>query len=131
DQTLHVSTNLSDQGALFAESGFGVTGTNRRAESGLINTTGFFNLTLTFDMIAYGGSLNDSSYLQYSDDGGTTWNTLIPNLSSQCCDGSGNPIACTGAEVGLWETVSVNLPSSCDNINNLQIGFVWVNVDDV
>ena len=131
DQTLHISTNLSDQGALYAETGTNATGTNRRAESGLINTTGFSNLVLSFDMIAFAGSANDSAKLQYSDNGGTSWNTLMPQLGSQCCDGSGNPITCTGAEQGRWETYTVNLPASCDNNPNVMVGFVWVNTDDV
>ena len=130
DFTLHVSTNVTDLGAAYVELGMGVTGTNRRAESGDINTTGFTNLTLNFDMIGNGGNAQDYCELFYSTDSGTSWTSLAPTLTSMCCDGAGNPVACSGSEQGLWQTESYALPASCENITTLRISFVWRNVDD-
>ncbi len=132
DATLHVSSNSAggDLGAAYVESPFAATTTNRRAESPDINTTGQTNMTLSFDMIGNGGNANDFCELFYSTDGGATWVSLDAPLTSQCCDGSGNPVACSGAEQGLWQTNTYNLPAACENIPNLRISFVWQNLDD-
>lgn len=128
-QTLHVSTDPGiggDLGAAYVETGFSVTGTDRRAESGDINTTGFTSLTLEFEMIGYGGNANDYCELFYSTDGGVAWTSLDPSLTSLCCGG----VTCTGAEQGLWQTNTYALPASCEGITNLRISFVWKNLDD-
>ena len=133
DQTLHISTNIGftgDIGAAYFETG-GVlpgttTDTDRRAESGDISTVGFTTLTLEFDQIGWGGNADDYCELFYSTDGGGTWTSLDPAITSMCCGG----VACTGAEQGLWETNTYALPTSCEGIPNLRISFVWKNLDD-
>ncbi len=133
DKTLHISTDMAfggDLGAAYVESGFGFTGTNRRAESADINTTGFTILTLNFDEIGFGGNGQDYCELFYSTNSGGTWTSLAPTITSMCCDGVGNPIACTGTDQGLWETKTFALPAACENITTLRISFVWRNVDD-
>ena len=128
-QTLHVGGNplLGDLGALYFESGIAGGGfdTDRRAESGDISTVGFTTLTLDFEMIGWGGNALDYCELFYSTDGGGTWTSLDPSLTSMCCGG----IACTGLDQGLWQTNSYALPAACEGIANLRISFVWKNTD--
>jgi gliding motility-associated-like protein len=126
DNSLHVGSALGDLGAAYFETGVGATNTNRRAESGDINTVGQTNLTLNFDMIGWGGNADDFCDLVYSTDGGGTWTSLATPLTSQCCGG----VACTGPEQGLWQNNTYALPAACENIPNLRIGFVWINLDD-
>lgn len=129
DNTLHIGADAiagGDSGAAYFETGGAFTGTNRRAESGDISTIGQTNLTLDFDMIGWGGNVNDFCELFYSTNGGGTWTSLAPTLTSMCC---GN-IACTGVDQGLWQNNSYALPVACENIPNLRISFVWINVDD-
>lgn len=125
DNSLHVSANsiLGDMGAAYFE-GLGTT-TNRRAESGNISTIGQTGLTLSFDMIG-AGNAQDFCALFYSVNGGATWQSLAPSLTSLCCGG----VACTGTLQGLWQTNTYSLPASCENISNLRIAFVWQNLDD-
>lgn len=127
DQTLHIGLNpvAGDNGANYLETGFGVTTTNRRAESADISTIGHADLTLNFDMIGKGGG-TDYGEVFYSIDGGVTWTSIDSPLESLCCGG----VPCTGAEQGLWETKSYALPVECEEIANLRISFVWQNIDD-
>jgi gliding motility-associated-like protein len=92
--------------------------TNMRAESPLINTTGFNNLTLTFDFISMGDALLDNASVWYND--GLGWNLLAPSIKSvNCISGQGQ-----------WTASSFALPASTWNIPNLRIGFNWTNNDD-
>ena len=119
DNSLHVGPNaiLGDLGAAYFE-GLATT-TERRAESGNINTLGESNLTLSFDMIG-GGNAQDFTELFYSNDGGTSWFSIVTPLTSATCP-SGQ---------GLWQTNTYTLPAACENISNLRIAFVWQNFDD-
>ncbi len=129
DNSLHVGADAiagGDLGAAYAETGFNLTSTNRRAESGDISTMGQTNLTLSFDMIGNGGNLQDFCELFYSTNGGATWISLATPLTSLCCGGA----ACNGTTQGLWQNNSYTLPAACENIPNLRIGFVWTNFDD-
>lgn len=80
-----------------------------------INSTGYGCLTLQFDYQVngdvFGGTVYD--YLQplYSIDGGTTWNAVAQYYFLQTATAS----------------ATIGLPSSCDNIATLLIGFEWVN----
>ena len=127
DQTLHISSNsaVGDVGAAYAEAGGGNTTTNRRAETPDISTVGETTLSLSFDMIGFGGG-SDYCELFYSNDGGGSWTSLAPTLVSACCGGP-----CTGAEQGLWQNNTYALPADAEGITNLRIGFVWQNVDDL
>ncbi len=129
NNTLHIGTDAAltgDLGAAYLETGAFITDSDVRAESGDISTVGQTNLTLNFDMIGNGGNAQDYTELFYSDDGGGTWTSLDPSLTSLCCGG----VACTGLEQGLWQNNTYALPVNCENIPNLRIAFVWKNVDD-
>jgi len=129
DKTLHISWDPAlggDLGALYFETGFGFTNTHRRANSPNINTVGYSGMTLSFDIIAWGGNASDFAQLVYSIDGGTIWTPLAMSLTTLCC----GSIPCTGADQGLWQTNTYLLPGSCEGIPNLKIGFVWNNTDD-
>lgn len=127
NKTLHVGPDAlaGDLGAAYAETGFGITGTNRRSESADISTVGDVDLTLSFDMIGQGGG-TDFCELFYSIDGGVSWISLDAPMVELCCGG----VTCTGVEQGLWATRSYPLPVTCEGIPNLRISFVWQNVDD-
>jgi gliding motility-associated-like protein len=127
NNTLHVGGDpaFGDLGALYFETGFSITGTNRRAESANISTVGFSGLTLNFDMIGFGGNPQDYTEVFYSTDGGVIWNSIATPLTAACCGG-----VCDGSLQGLWQTNTYLLPAACDNIANLRISFVWKNVDD-
>ncbi len=127
DNTLHVGPNpvAGDLGAAYAETGLGLTGTNRRAESPDISTIGHTDLTLSFDMIGQGGG-DDFTELFYSIDGGVSWTSIATPLVELC----GGGVICTGVEQGLWANRSYALPVECEGIANLRISFVWQNVDD-
>ncbi len=92
--------------------------TNMRAESPVINTTGFSNLTLTFDFISMGDALIDNASVWYND--GLGWTQLSPSIKSvNCLSGQGQ-----------WTAASFVLPPNTWNIPNLRIGFNWTNNDD-
>jgi gliding motility-associated-like protein len=92
--------------------------TNRRAESPLINTTGFNNLTLSFDFISMGDGLLDNASVWYND--GLGWAMLSPSIKSvNCVSGQGQ-----------WTAASFPLPASTWNNPSLQIGINWTNNDD-
>ncbi len=107
--------------------------TNRRISSPNINTTGYTNMTLSFNFIGNGSGTADKGYLLYSIDGGASWinatgapttsNPALPassnlnNLKSQIC-GSGQ---------GRWTNITWTLPTTCENITNLRIAFAWQN----
>ncbi len=136
--SLHISVNLTIPGidlidigaaylsgaALFGSS----SATDRRAESPDINAVGFENLQLSFSYIENGqGSIDNAEVWIFN---GTTWSLLADMGKTNCCDGSGNSVPCTGVEQGLWSQFTINLPPSTFNIPNLRIGFRWVNNND-
>lgn len=123
DRTLHI-TSLSNPtgGAVYNRGGNCGAGpcpqTNLRAESPLINTTGYAGLTLTFDYTSLGDNLLDNASLLYND--GSGWQVLAASIKSAVC----NP------GQGQWAAFSATLPASCNNIPDLQIGFNWTNNED-
>lgn len=128
DNTLHVSWNAGlggDLGAGYFEAG-GFTSSHRRAESANISTIGASAMTLSFDMIGWGGNANDFTEVVYSIDGGATWTTLDGPLTSQCCGG----VVCDGVTQGLWQTNSYPLPALAEGEPDFRIGFIWNNIDD-
>jgi len=143
DASLHISAvgglcGTPDCGAAYDETNAGNT-TDRRIESPLINTVGYASLTLDFGYIAAQG--DDNFRVEYSCDGGTTWNVLSTPAASPCCScldaflcgfiGLCCPPqtqqACTGGEQGFWTNFSLALPPCTENIANLRIGFHWAN----
>ncbi len=92
--------------------------TDKRAMSPLISTLGKSNITLSFKYIERGQGTTDDATVEYSINGGTSWNQLTNPAKT--------PAICPGGQ-GLWTSFSVALPAACDSISNLKIGFRWAN----
>jgi gliding motility-associated-like protein len=136
--SLHISVNVSimgidliDLGAAYLAGGAALGGdatTNRRAESPVINSTGFTNLQLSFSYIENGQGSIDNAEVWIFD--GATWALLADMAKTNCCDGGGASTPCTGNNQGLWSQFAINMPASTFNNPNLRIGFRWVNNND-
>lgn len=119
DLTLHITCTSAFCGSLLTGAIYNAGKTsNKRAESPVINSTGYSNLTLNFNYISNGDGLLDNASVLYND--GTGWQVLNASIKSPVC-GSGQ---------GQWTAFSATLPASCDNNPNLQIGFNWTNNAD-
>lgn len=128
NQSLHIGATGFASGAAYLSN----ANTNRRISSPNINSTGYNNLQLSFNFIGNGYLTTDKAYLQYSTNGGTTWNNAtgaptsatpalppgsdLNNLKSSLC-----------APQGRWTNITWNMPAACGNIPNLRIAFVWQN----
>ncbi|MDF2436261.1 MAG: hypothetical protein K0Q95_637 [Bacteroidota bacterium] len=127
DQSLHLGSITAaficpsgDCGASYNASG-AANVTDKRAESPVINCTGKTGITLAFNYIGKGQSCTtDFTDLQYSSNGGTTWNNLQACMVSATCGGG----------QGLWTAFSIVLPAACDNNPNVKLGFRWKNNGD-
>ncbi|HEX2898608.1 MAG TPA: SprB repeat-containing protein, partial [Bacteroidia bacterium] len=123
NNSLHITSVFFPAGGAAYDAG-GLCGilfcpeTNMRAESPVINTTGFSNLTLTFDFISMGDALLDNASVWYND--GLGWTLLNPSIKS---------VNCLGGQ-GQWTGASFVLPANTWNNPNLRIGFNWTNNDD-
>ena len=101
--------------------GFFASTTNKRTVyNSNISTTGYSNLTLSFDWIGIGAAGTDYCSVLYSTNGGTTWTPLQAMTGGTTC-GNGQ---------GLWQAANITLPAGCNNIANLRIGFNWTNDND-
>ena len=72
-----------------------------------VNTTGFKGITIRYDIaLPNSGGLGGYNWdaVNYSTDGGTTWNILASYIP----------------QMGYWYTRQIQLPSTCDNISTLQ-----------
>ncbi len=128
NKTLHVGcqgTWCAGTGAIYNAGdgglGFIFATTNKRAlYNANISTVGYTAVSLAFDFIGIGQSGADYASVLYSIDGGTSWNVLqvIP-AGTTCPNGQGQ-----------WQTLTASLPIACLNINNLRLGFQWVNNND-
>jgi len=130
-QSLHISSGvLSDNGAIYIETGSSQTDTEILAESPTINCTGQSNIVLSFNYIEFGDGLNDNAQVWYFD--GLNWSMLADMPKTLCGDASGpcNTNVCDGISQGYWTAFSVALPISADNNPNVKIGFYWKNIDD-
>jgi gliding motility-associated-like protein len=131
NSSLHVGSNLAllglvDPGAAYAAGGAGVfnVATNKRAESPVINTTGYDDLSISFSYIENGQGAIDNAQLWVFN--GVTWALLDDMPKTTCCGG----VPCTGSEQGLWAPYSFDLPASTFDNPNVRIAFLWVNNDD-
>lgn len=112
----------ADQGATYLEGACGMgycANANKRAESPVINCTGYSNITLSFDYIQQGTAGSDYTELMFFD--GTNWSSLgiIPATNNLSCGGQ-----------GYWSHYNIVLPASANNNPNVKIGFRWQNIDD-
>lgn len=131
DATLHIGNQSTSPAAfLFCPTGdcgaaydAGLGGNNvrtsLRAESPVINCTGYSNILLSFKYMENGSGTLDNASVWYFD--GSAW--------SQLADMAKTATTCGGGQ-GLWTAYSVSLPASANNNANVKIGFQWVNNDD-
>ncbi|MEO0311997.1 MAG: hypothetical protein RIQ89_1654 [Bacteroidota bacterium] len=94
--------------------------THKICASPSISTIGQSGITLDFNYIENGQSTIDNGTLLYSIDNGTNWILLSDIAKTNTCP-NGN---------GLWTLGSITLPSVCENIATLKIGFEWINDAD-
>lgn len=121
NRSLHVGGNTNnpvpnfDNGATYVPIGVANSNTNKRVESPVISTLGKFGITLYFNYLALGTLGGDECDLVYSTGG--PWITIQTLPQTPIC----------GPQQAEWDFFSVGLPAACNNIPNLQIGFVWRN----
>jgi hypothetical protein len=124
NRTLHVGrhvlfpTPVIDVSASYY--GGPISYTNKRAETPVIDCSGKKFIQLSFTYLLGGIPGNDYCDIEYSGDGGATWNFLVTM-------GQTNNSAC-GLQ-GLWSFYSVGLPTTLSNNNNVKLGFHWYNND--
>ena len=121
DETMHITCTSAFCGSLLTGALYNATQeSNVRTETQNISTLGRSNLELDFDFISLGDGLLDNCSVQYSINGGVTWNVLDPSIKTVNC--------ITGQ--GQWAARNYALPATCNNIPNLRIGFNWTNNAD-
>ncbi len=126
DKTLHVTcagASCMGTGALYTFGGVpsvDATTDIRAALINPINTTSQSNLELVFDWIGVGQSGQDLAELEYSVDGGLTWNSLWSQTPGNTC----------GLGQGEWKEETVILPPVTENIAVLRLAFHWINDND-
>ncbi|MFI5218462.1 MAG: T9SS type A sorting domain-containing protein [Bacteroidia bacterium] len=91
------------------------------AVSPVINAGAYSNIILSFKYIERGQNTLDDATVEYSLDGGTTWNLLANTAKTANTCGGGQ---------GLWTAFTDTLPAACNNATTLQIGFHWKNNSD-
>lgn len=118
NRTMHISSNISpniDIGAAYVPTEL----TNKRAESPVINCTGFSGIQVSFKYLIEGLPGQDFADFWYFDGGTATWTNLglinPPPTNTTC------------PTVGEWAFASFGLPPSANNNPNIRIGFRWVN----
>lgn len=135
NRSLHISVSTStntffcptgDCGGIYNASQF----SDLRAESPAINCTGKSGISLRFDYMENGDGILDDGSVYYSVALGP-W-TFLGNPIKTPCDNSActGTAACTGLNVGIWSTYTINLPVTVNNTANLRLGFRWVNNGD-
>lgn len=128
DNTLHVSCqgafclgtgavyNAGDGGAgtIFAETDI------RAAYTLPISTLGQTGLELVLDWIGVGDAGQDFVEVEYSIDGGTSWNAFWAPLPGSTCGGG----------QGEWAEETIALPVALENQTDLRFAFHWTNNND-
>lgn len=101
--------------------GFSPAATNIRAAlTTPISTQGETQLEVVFDWIGVGQNGQDFAELEYSVDGGTTWNVIWTQTPGATCGGG----------QGEWKEEVVALPAAAENQADLRFAFHWVNDND-
>jgi gliding motility-associated-like protein len=128
NKTLHVTcqgvTCVGTGAVYYSGDGgsFGLPGiTNKRAAlTSPIITTGQTQLEIVFDWIGVGQANIDFAELEYSTDGGTTWNAIWSQIPGNICGGG----------QGEWKEETVTLPLATENQADLRFAFNWENDND-
>jgi gliding motility-associated-like protein len=119
NRSLHIGANIAppllDPNATYVISP--TSNTNKRVFSPFINCSGKNNITLSFNYLANGNPGNDFCEVLFDPNNSNVWQSLGPLA----------PSVGTCAPVGLWTSVSFNLPNTCDGSPNLRIAFRWQN----
>ncbi|MBL7941304.1 MAG: hypothetical protein JNM00_00970 [Flavobacteriales bacterium] len=129
DRTLHLGAVSvlgfpADPGAAYYEGLAGFCGilpcgaTDKRVQSPVINCSAYSDITLEFDYIEGGNTIDNATLWYYS---GTTW-TQIADMA-KTFSGACSP-------QGVWTHYAIALPSSANNNANVRIGFRWINNED-
>lgn len=120
NNTLHVGSDLfGDGGAAYLETGGGITNTNVRAESPVIDCSAQTDISLSLLYLSAGNNPTDACFLEYFD--GAVWTELSILASTPF-----GPCA----PQGQWTLFNIDLPASADNNPGVRIGFRWENLDD-
>lgn len=94
--------------------------TNKRAETPIINLTGYSTITLTFKYMENGSGTNDDFLLEYWN--GAAWAALSNPPKT--------PVVGACAGQGQWTQYSIALPASANNNPAVRVGFRWQNNND-
>lgn len=119
NHTLHMGSTFFavDPGAAYL-AGAANFNTNKRAESPIINCTGFNTISLSFKYLAGGIAGVDFTEALYFD--GAVWNNLgVMAITNNTCVGG----------QGLWTAFTIPLPASANNNPNVRVGFRWQSSD--
>jgi gliding motility-associated-like protein len=92
----------------------------RAAYTVAIPTLGETNLEFVFDWIGVGQAGQDFAEVEYSIDGGTSWNVIWTQTAGATC----------GTGQGEWAEETVALPVAAENQGDLRFAFHWVNDND-
>ena len=128
NNTLHVTCQgpvCAGTGAIYFAGdggGLGFPGATdiRAAYTVPISTVGETNLELVFDWIGVGQAGQDFAEVEYSIDGGTSWNVIWTQTPGATCGGG----------QGEWAEVTAALPVAAENQADLRFAFHWVNDND-
>jgi len=82
-----------------------------------ISTIGETQLELAFDWLGVGAANLDYAELEYSIDGGSSWNLLWAQTPGPVCGGG----------EAQWSPQTVTLPTTAENIADLRFAFNWTN----
>lgn len=85
-----------------------------------ISTVGETGLEFVFDWIGVGASGTDFAEIEYSIDGGTSWNVIWTQTPGATCGGG----------QGEWAEQTVALPVAAENQADLRFAFHWLNDND-
>ncbi|MGE0566714.1 MAG: T9SS type A sorting domain-containing protein [Bacteroidia bacterium] len=116
NMSMHVSTGVGDLGAAYL-AGPGVSNTDKRLETPVINCSNATAITMTLSYIMWGVTNQDYCQFYYFD--GSNWSSL--GIPAQTPTNS-----CAGQ--GIWTGYTVTLPASANNNPNVKLGFRWQNI---
>ena len=120
NRTLHLGDSfVPDMGAAYYTGFTFDATTNKRAETPTINCSLYNTIELDFDYFMRGEFQVDFAEIFFSDDGGSSWNSLVQPIAT---------VVTCPFDQGLWTLhATVPLPASANNNPNVKLGFNWTN----